>query len=685
MNYAYIDPGTGITIATFSGWLIAALIALAGLFGVFFKRIFRFFKNNKKLMIIVIAAVVIGIIIAGIVMNKKEADFDKKIIIIGFDGLSPGIVETMMNEGKLPNFQRLRETGSYKRLSTTNPPLSPVAWTGFATGRNPGKNGVFDFIVRDPKTYSLSLSLSNFKGGKPRRVIKSTNFWEYTSKKRIQTIILGSPVTFPPDKVFGKMLSGMGVPDILGTEGTFSFYTTEKEKKEKDIGGTVFHIRKSTIIVSHLIGPKKGISGRKAGNVKVPFKIIPDQDNNSATIEFQGHEFILEQGNWSDWKNVSFDIGMGREMAGILKFYLVEARPEIKLYASPINLDPRAPYFPISYPGEYSSELATGIGLFYTQGMPVDTWAVNENRLSEKPHLEQLNEVLREKKAMLDYELDRFDNGVLFCYFESPDIAQHMFWRYIDKDHPLYEEDAPQEYKQLIPSWYKKMDSILGEVMEKIDEEDVLIVLSDHGFNTFRRAVNINTWLRENGYLELKDPYAESGGELLNDIDWSETRAYSIGFGAVYINQEGREKEGVVKKGDEKELLKEEISRKLKDWIDEKHNKPVVSEVYSGEKIFSGKYQDRAPDLYIGFNIGYRASWQTALGAVPGEVIEDNIKKWSGSHLFDPALVPGIILSNKKISKKDPSIYDITPTILKQIGYDNESLLKLDFDGAPLF
>jgi predicted AlkP superfamily phosphohydrolase/phosphomutase len=260
-----------------------------------------------------------------------------------------------------------------------------------------------------------------------------------------------------------------------------------------------------------------------------------------------------------------------------------------------------------------------------------------------------------------------------------------MFWRYNDSQHPLYEENSREEYKEMIENWYQKMDDILGSVMKRIDKEDIIIVLSDHGFDTFRRAVHINSWLRRNGYLELKDPSVDSGAELLADIDWSKTRAYSISFGAIYINQQGRERNGIVKPGRDKELLKEEISQKLKGWRDEKYNKPIVNDVYPREAIFWGDHADSPPDLYIGFNIGYRASWQTALGAVPSDLMEDNLKKWSGDHLFDPNLMPGVIFSNKEIKKEKPSIYDITPTILKIIGYDEEELKECNLDGKSLF
>lgn len=229
------------------------------------------------------------------------------------------------------------------------------------------------------------------------------------------------------------------------------------------------------------------------------------------------------------------------------------------------------------------------------------------------------------------------------------------------------------------------MDGILGGVMASLEEEDVIIVMSDHGFDTFRRSAHINSWLMSNGYLALKDANATSGRELLIDVDWSGTKAYAIGFGAIYINQKGRERDGIVNPGAETESLKNEISGKMKAWTDVKYGKPVANRVYSREEIFWGPYERDGPDLYVGFNIGYRTSWQTALGAVPGVLIEDNLKKWSGSHLFDPNLIPGIILSNRKIEKENPSILDIAPTILYSVGFSREDLEKLDLDGSPLF
>ena len=286
---------------------------------------------------------------------------------------------------------------------------------------------------------------------------------------------------------------------------------------------------------------------------------------------------------------------------------------------------------------------------------------------------------------MLDFELPRFTKGVLFAYFESVDTVQHMFWRYLDTENPLYEKDAAQKYQNVIEQWYARMDAVLGDCLAAMRKDDVIIVVSDHGFGPFRRVAHVNAWLKKNGYLVLKNPLAETGSELLADIDWSKTRAYAIGFGGIYINQKNTEGEGIVQPGSQTQQLKEEIARKLQNWNDEKNNQPLVHKVYKSEELFWGDYAKDAPDLYIGFTIGYRASWQTAMGAVPACPVEDNLKKWAGDHLFDPALVPGVIFSNRKITNEKPTLYSVAPTILSILGYQSGQIKKCDFDADALF
>jgi len=684
MIFGYIDPGTGMTVTSVGGLLILFLSGFFGVILIFFKRIGNFFKKHIKPVIIILVLLGLGVVTFFIYQGMQTSDFNKRVVILGYDGLSPRIIEPLMAQGKLPNFQKLSAQGSYVHLGTTNPPQSPVAWTGFSTGQNPGKNGIFDFIIRNPESYEISLCLSKIEGGQPKTVIQTKRFWQYTSQKRVPAVIVACPETFPPDKIHGRMLSGMGVPDILGTEGTFSFYTTAPEDNKETTGGKVFHLKKSNMIITDLLGPKvKGIKG-EAEHSKVAMKITL-RSADEVAIEFQKKKVVLSPGQWSDWQQVVFNLGFMKKSVGIFKFYLVAGDPHLKLYVTPINMDPRAPYFNISYPKSYSKELADKVGLYRTQGMPFDTWALNEKRIDEKVFMDNVNAIIADKKAMLDLELGRADKGILYVYFESPDIIQHMFWRYMDPQHPLYEPDAPQEYKEMIHNWYIRLDGILGEVMAKIGEDDILMVLSDHGFDTFRRAAHLNSWLRDYGYLELKDPSALSGQPLLSGIDWSKTKAYALGFNALYLNLKGRERDGIVNPGQEAQQLKEELARKLEQWVDKKYDQRVINKVYTREEVFWGDQVEKMPDLLVGYNIGYRASWQTALGDVPKELIEDNLKKWSGTHLIDSAIIKGIFFTNQKVTKDNPSILDMAPTVLKIVGFTPDEIKDMDFDGAALW
>jgi len=639
-------------------------------------------------MIGLLGTAVAGYFLLPVLQSRRNMKpFHGRIVMLAFDGLTPKILDRMMTRGKLPHFAQLSRDGSYRQLMTTNPAQTPVAFTSFATGMNPGAHGLFDFIHRDPKLLgdpeqpALALSCSKFDGDKVKPVMTTPRFWDYATDSGVESVILNFPVTFPPDQIKGRMLSGMGVTDILGTEGTFTFYTSEGISGT-DVGSKVVQIAIALEIDEFLYGPRQQTSAG-INSAKVPMHLSVDVKAHTAIIEIKDNKrFTLKQGVWSDWQSVTFSLGLFKKIKGIARFYLVQADERaIKLYVSPINYDPRDPLFPISYPEDYAKELAEKFDVFYTQGIPYDTWAVNEKRLTEDPFLENVRAVVDQNKKMLDYELKRTKTGIIFSYYGATDLVQHMFWGYADpKNTFMYSIGNP--YEQTIEQIYHRADAIVGDVRKQLGPKDIIIVMSDHGFAAFRRSANVNTWLLKHGYLGLKDGKTE-GGELLADIDWSKTRAYAIGFGAIYVNQRGREAHGIVAHGSESEALKKELVTRLEAWKD--GDTPVVHNAYTREEIFWGEHVEEAPDLYLGFDNGYRASWQTALGAVPAMIVEDNTKKWSGDHLVDPALVPGILLSNRLITKSSPTLYDLAPTILHSIGYTPDELTSCHFDGESLF
>jgi predicted AlkP superfamily phosphohydrolase/phosphomutase len=523
--------------------------------------------------------------------------------------------------------------------------------------------------MRDPRRYLPYLSLNEIStvGGKTKIQIrkKGEALWDILSRNRIPSFIYFCPNTFPPDTLLGKMLSGMGTPDILGTMGRFTFYATKALSVEDlDSRGRIIQVKpEKDVIYSAIYGPKVS-SDTSQSELNIPIKIVLNPEKDKVQLQFQGNSFFLKKGNWSQWQRVYFKIGLFKKSYGILKFYLKSIAPDFELYATPINFDPSRPLFPVSYPHGYSKKLVNKVGLYYTQGMPHDTWALTENRLDEKTFLEQVDEILNEKERILKEELKSFNGGLFFFYFDTLDIAQHMFWRYLDPRHVLYEDDT--SYRDTIAKYYEKIDSLIGGVIRGLDKDATLIVISDHGFGPFRRAVHLNRWLLENGYLFLKEGIKESK-EFFEDVDWSRTKAYALGFGGVYLNRIGREYSGIVS-ASEVGVLKRSIVEGLKKLRDPKTAEIVVNNVYLQEDIFKGPYVNDAPDLVVGFNKGFRASWQTALGGVPNSLIEDNRRKWSGDHLIDPVLVPGVIFVNRKVALDNPSIIDITPEVLGLFG-----------------
>lgn len=673
---AYIDPGSGFPFLAGTTFLWAIILGFLGIFLLFIRRFLKWAKRYWWIIIIILT-----IIILISMRSKGENNMKEKVMILGIDAMDPNITEKLMAEGKLPNFFRLRNLGSYSRLETTVPSESVVAWSSFSTGLNPGGHGIFDFIMRNPKTYVPFLSLNEvttvskeISFGKIKVPIKrlkvharrkGQTFWNILSKNKIPSYIYFCPNTFPAEPLYGKMLSGMGVPDLYGTMGRFSFYTSKVlSKLDKESRGKIISVKPdNNLVETYIFGPKIA-SKNGIGETKIPLKIILRPENNLVDIELQSSKFLLERGSWSQWQEVSFNIGWGKKVRGIVKFYLKSIGSDFELYLSPINFDPRSPLFYISYPKSLSKKLAQENGLYFTQGMPHDTWALTEGRVSEETFLEEADFILDENMKILKKELSNFRQGAFFFYFETLDIIQHMFWRYIDPKSSFCEENSP--YKDTVYRYYEKMDDILGEISKKVDSDTTLIVLSDHGFNSFKRSVDLNRFLLEMGLLHLKEGYDE-GKELFEGIDWSRTSAYALGFGGIYLNKIGKGRWGIVEEAEAQDIV-DDICNKLKQWRDPQTGEVIANTVYKKKDIFSGPYAEDGPDLFVGFNKGYRASWKTALGMVSKELIEDNDKKWSGDHLMDPKLVPGVVFVNKKVDLINPSILDVAPTILESFG-----------------
>jgi predicted AlkP superfamily phosphohydrolase/phosphomutase len=615
---------------------------------------------------------------------------DRRVIVLGFDGLDPVILGRLAGEGKLPHLADLMARGGFRPLGTTVPPLSPVAWATFTTGMNPGGHGIFDFVHRDPATMEPYLSTTRAEA--PARTIKIGNwvvplssgsikllregkaFWQVLQEHGIPTTVVHAPANFPPVPSRGEQLSGMGTPDLQGTYGLFSFYTDDPSfaLAGDTGGGEVFRVKRvNHQVKAQLFGPRNTFRA-DAPLSAVDFTTFVDPVNPVAKIAIRDQQFLLKRGEWSPWLQVRFDlVPYLASVSGIVRFYLKETHPHLKLYVTPVNIDPSNPALPVSTPDAYAHALCEEIGLFYTQGMAHDTKALSSGVFDDGEFLGQAGLVFEEHARIFDRELNRFRSGFLFLYTDRVDQLAHMFWRTMDPAHPLHDPRTP--YAEVIERAYRDMDVLVGKALKRVDDRTTLLVMSDHGFAPFYRTFNLNSWLRQEGYLRLGDRPAGAQGGPFAGVDWNATRAYGLGLNGLYLNLRGRERDGVVAAGPESERLIRELADKLGAVADPGTGRRAVQQVYRGDRVYSGSARALAPDLVVGYARDYRVSWDSVLGKLSDEIFADNADKWSGDHSMAAESVPGVLVSSRKITASQPTLADLAPTVLAEFGIARSS------------
>jgi len=659
----------------------------------------------------------------------------QRVFVMGFDGMDPTLTRKYMAEGKLPNLQRLAETGVFRTLGSTQPSESPVAWASFATGVNPGKHNIYDFLRRDFDSYLPDFNMVRreppefFWGFFPKkrpRVLSTrggTSFWVHAANDGVKSVILTVPVTFPPEDLHhGQMLAGLPLPDIRGTLGTFYYWATDLSSFEEgntEFGGFLKRLLfEKGVAQTVLKGPENPILKQEEAALKdakkrnplsfsekdkarleelailkdinIPMSVRWTEGSEKAEIEIQGQKITLKTGEWSDWVPLTFKINMLLSVQGITQFHVRAAGRELRLYGSPVNMDPRKPPIPISKPDGFSAELAKSIGLYRTLG-----WAesadkpLNEGRLDEAEFLYDSDKAMDDREKVIFERMKTDDWDLFVAAIETTDRVSHMMWRLIDEKHPMYDPDLAAKYGDSIEKVYRRADDLVGKLLAKMPKDAVFMVMSDHGFHSFRREVNLNTWLLKNGYLVFS---GEQGQEKnLNDlfgrgrfwegVDWTKTRAYALGLGQIYFNLRGREAQGIVSSGAEYKSLQEEIGNKLVELTDPDDGAKVMRAVYRRDDIYHGEFLQNAPDLQAGFNDGYRVGWQDTLGVIRRAVVENNNKKWSGDHCATATEISGgVFFSNRRIVTDAPTIMDLGPTILKVL----EVPLPKDLDGRPV-
>ena len=651
-----------------------------------------------------------------------------RVLVVAFDGLDPVITKKLMDAGRMPNLAKLVSGGSFSKIKTSTPPHTPVAFSNIIAGADASVHQIYDFIHRVPqasngpfKPYFSTADIvapglswlpsaiplgGNWQvpltGGRTVLLRQGPSFWDYLIRAGINASVYYLPSNYPPPTPQGagqfKCISGMGTPDLLGGYGEFTLLTPNAPKNGRQVdGGRFVRLRMRKHRGDALLqGPPDFMqrldpeSNATPEPLSAKIEVVRDSQSSVAKIRVSGQTILLNDGEWSGWTPIRFQssmpgagtmsyAGAPTVVQGAARFFLKSVHPKLEIYVSPINIDPLAPASAISSPADLSADIAAKHGRFHTNGIPEDTKALSHRALSEEQFIEQSHAVVAERVQQYKSALAEFQSGCLFFYFGATDLLQHMFWRDRDPQHPGRKEEQVEKFESLIDETYISIDQQIGFGLETLSETDTMIVMSDHGFTSFRRGFNLNSWLVENDYIKLKDPSKQTDAVLYSNVDWSRTKAYGLGLNGLYVNEKGREQNGMVDSSDKRSLINE-LAEKLRGVRDEDGSE-VVTQAMAVDKLFTNADPEIAPDMIVGYGDGYRASWETVLGGMPRELIIDNLDRWSGTHLTDPNIVPGLIATNRKLSELSPTISDIAPTILGEFSI----AAPADMTGKNLF
>jgi predicted AlkP superfamily phosphohydrolase/phosphomutase len=638
------------------------------------------------------------------------------VFVLGIDGVDPVIVQRMIDAGQLPAFAALARDGTFQPLGTANPPQSPVAWSTFVTGMDPGGHGIFDFVHRDPATYSpipsatpaeppeqpSSIELFGYVfplgGAEVPNARSGTPFWDLLHDAGVPVEVYRMPGNFPVPDSDATTLSGMGTIDLRGEYGKYTWYTddafaaTEGLKadvetvtlEDEDLDGvadTVYTRLKGPPDVFHL---RPGERPGPGDYLSVPVSFHLDPAEDVVWVRAGDAECVLREGEFSEWMQVSFDaLPMGlTTLTGIVRFYAKELRPDFRVYASPVNIDPSAPAQVIATPGGAAEALYEAMGFYWTQGFPEEINALKDGLFTEDDYGQQIAIVHAEAERMLEVALERFRPGACtFMYLSDIDLQCHMLWRHgAPKDpaeprHPGWDPAVSPAHAGDIEHHYRNADRLLARVRDALPEGTLLIVMSDHGFQPMSRQVHLNAWLRAHGYLVLQDGvtppanHRAAGARLprLDSVDWSRTRAYGVGFNGLYLNMAGREAQGIVQPSDADALL-DELATALTAWRDPASGRPPVLRTWKAAEIYAAPRRSEAPDLVVGYDAGYGCSEESTLGEITAQVVEDNVRGFTGNHLMAPEVVPGVLLVNRRLPGDGHDLEDLTVTLLRHFG-----------------
>ncbi len=646
--HAYVGPGAGFGMVTS----------------------FVVFLNAIAASLLSLLLWPVGLLLRRLRMRRRELPATAgRVVVLGLDGLSPSVASELMEAGEMPNLRRLAESGCFGSLRTTSPGISPVAWSSFQTGVNPGRHAIFDFLAPDRSRYLPVLS--SVKTGTTERerrigplrlsgsrsyvrlLRRSRPFWTLLGRYGLRSVVLRVPITYPPEELDGHLLSGMCVPDVRGTQGSYTLFVPEGD--EGDAGGATGGLtlplsREGDSWRGTLPGPPA-----EGGTESLPVYARPLRRKRSAWRLGIGSAVAdLEPGELSPWLELEFGAGRGKVRAIALARLTLDDAGRPLLYVSALNVAPSKPAVPVSHPVHYSRYLAGMQGPFATLGLAEDTWALTNGAIDEPAFLSMCWRIFDERRRMWTDALSKVRRGLVACVFDTSDRIQHMFWA-----------DGTGEGSP-VREMYRRMDELVGETVGRLRRDDMLVVMSDHGFTSFHTCVDLNRWLVERGYMVLEEGVDEVSTGF-RGVDWSRTVAWSMGLAGIMLNLRGREGEGTVEPGEEAERLLEAISSELLELRDGDGGR-VVRSASRASEVYEGPYAGDGPDLVVGMERGYRTGWGCVTGGVGRRVLYPNDHHWNGDHCHDSRLVPGVIASDRELDLAGASILDVAPTVLEALG-----------------
>lgn len=670
-----------------------------------------------------------------------------RVIVLGFDGMDPELARTWMAEGKLPNFARLAAQGTFLPLGTTTPAASPIAWSTFMTGANPGKTGLFDFTVTAPGSYATRPSfvqltiqppsrsarfwgpLAGVVGGlivagtivwRPRPadrpgarrrlglgalalvagtsvgvaagvrisdaeptvtyapVVHAAPFWKYLGEAGLRSVVLTVPMSFPAEPGANlHLLAGWPAP----TAGYYYVYS--RQPHDRGYRGVLEW-------VPWEVGPE-GFSASGPGVDAPEGRYQGDRlwVRTHGTGQFlcrsRETEVNLSAGEWSSWVPYGMREGWWSRRRFLTRLCVLGEGRAASLLMFPFGYDfgSLPPGLPVCWPPAYGRELSQAVGPF---PVGLDTAPaldiVTDKTIDDATFLALELDNFQVRWQVVQHELSRPDWDCLVAVWTETDHVQHALWRYLDPQHPAHPTE-PSSAADGILQVYQQADRVVGTVMDRfLRPEDILVIVSDHGFHSFRRAVNLNNWLASVGYLTYRAD-ADPQQPLEQRIDWEHTRASALGLTGIRLNQLGREPRGVVLAGPQSETLKRELTEKLYQ-LEDPASLPVVrpvSAVSPAEELYHGPWAGEAPDLVVSWKLGYRTNLQWLPGRSSTAVFADNRLRWSGDHVTtDPRLVPGVLFSSRPLSISRAGLEDIGPTVLAFLGVQ----VPAEMDGHAL-